>query len=223
MHFAKLTIKGSPFIGVFSVLTEKFMLLPYSLNERELKTIKENSSVDVIQLSLADSSLLGVVAKGKGYKILVSELVNEKEMKALEKEGIEALKLSKISALGNFLSVNDHYCVLSSKVFSQEQLKEIKDFLKVKLVDATINGSELIGSNMTLTNNGFIVNPSIKEKEFVLLEKELNLEGLTTTANYGDKFVGLSVVANSESVFVGERTSAKELMRIDEALSKKVI
>jgi translation initiation factor 6 len=119
------------------------------------------------------------------------------------------------------IALNDNYCVLSSKFFNQEQLKELKEFLKVKLIDATINNSELIGSNMVLTNNGFVVSPRIKEKEFVLLEKELKLEGLTSTINYGDSFVGLGLIANSKTAFVGSRTSGIELMRIDEALSKR--
>jgi len=220
MNIERLTIKGSPYIGVFTVMTESMILVPFNLNKKELKTIKQNTDLKIISVNLADSSLLGILSKGKQEKLVVSELVSDKEIKSLEKE-IDVLRIEKASALGNMIALNDNYCVLSSKFFNQEQLKELKEFLKVKLIDATINNSELIGSNMVLTNNGFVVSPRIKEKEFVLLEKELKLEGLTSTINYGDSFVGLGLIANSKTAFVGSRTSGIELMRIDEALSKR--
>ena len=220
MNIAKLSVKGSPYIGVFMVMTEKILLVPFGLAKKELKTIKENSDLELIETTLADSSLLGVFAKGKNNSFIVSEFVSDKEIQDLKDKGINLLRLNKVTALGNLIAVNNNYCVLSDKQFKNSQLKEIKDFLKVNIVNTTINGSDLIGSSMVLNDNGFIVNSDIKKKEFILLEKNLKIEGLTSTANYGDKFLGLSVVANNNLAFVGSRTSGTELMRIDEALTK---
>ncbi|MDP6670630.1 MAG: translation initiation factor IF-6, partial [archaeon] len=86
-------------------------------------------------------------------------------------------------------------------------------------IEAEIAESDLIGSNIVLTNKGFIANPMISEKEFKKIEKNTGLEGATATANFGDKFVGNGVIANSNTAFVGLRTTGHELIRIDEGLS----
>ena len=86
-------------------------------------------------------------------------------------------------------------------------------------MQTTIGGSDLIGSLCVASNKGFIVSPSVTKKEFKIIEKALKVKGTSATANYGDKFVGNSVIANSKAVIVGSLTSGHELNRIDEGLS----
>ncbi|MEK6902504.1 MAG: hypothetical protein AABX02_02875, partial [archaeon] len=54
--------------------------------------------------------------------------------------------------------------------------------------------------------------------EMEQLEAIFKVPGMTTTANYGDAFIGNSVLVNKHGGVVGERTSGPELARIDEGL-----
>jgi translation initiation factor 6 len=212
------TLKSSPFVGVFSVVTDKIALFPQVLEAKEKKQVEKLFGLETIYTSLANSSLIGVVAIGNSHGFAVSEIVEQEEIDALEESGIRIKKVSGITALGNMVECNDEkaFC---SKAVPKKTIKEIEKALKVECIEAKVAESDLIGSNIVLTNKGFIANPMISEEEFNKIEKETGLEGATATANFGDKFVGNGVIANSNAAFVGLRTSGHELIRIDEGLS----
>ena len=92
-------------------------------------------------------------------------------------------------------------------------------YVKVECVESEVAKSDLVGSSMVLTNHGFTVNPLVSEEEFSFIGKKTGLCGTTATANYGDKFIGNSVIANSKVALAGLHTSGHELMRIDEGLT----
>ena len=212
------TLKSSPFVGVFSVVTDKIALFPQVLEAKEKKQVEKLFGLETIYTSLANSSLIGVVAIGNSHGFAVSEIVEQEEIDALEESGIRIKKVSGITALGNMVECNDEkaFC---SKAVPKKTIKEIEKALKVECIEAKVAESDLIGSNIVLTNKGFIATPMISEEEFNKIEKETGLEGATATANFGDKFVGNGVIANSNAAFVGLRTSGHELIRIDEGLS----
>jgi len=217
MEIIKSTIHSSPFIGVFALATEKHVLLPNNVEKKEERRLGELFNAETVKTRLAESPLIGVLAVGNSSGIVVSGIVEEKEISHLKEKGLRVKRLAEATAIGNLVELNDSkgFC---SKVVQQKTKQEIEGFLHVELKYAGIANAEVVGSSIVLTNNGFIVNPSISSKEFKELEEWVKLSGNATTANLGDVFVGNSVIANSSGAVVGSYTTGHELMRIDQGL-----
>ena len=217
MNIDARTIKASPFVGVLGLLTDEFALLPLVAEKKELRGLEHFLGVPVIKGNLAQSSLIGVLALGLGSKIALSELVEAREVKELEKNGLDVFVLQGVTALGNLVALNEKGGI-ASPMLSAAQVKQLEDFFKIKLGQHSVVGSDVPGATIVATSKGFIVHPLVSEKELSLLEEMFNVHGVPTTANYGDRFVGNSVLANKKAVIVGVRTSGIELARIDEGL-----
>lgn len=217
MEIEKAKLEQSPYIGVFAIITEERALLPLRTEKSEQKLFEKVLKVKAEKATIASSPLLGAFATGNSKGIVTSGLASKQEIKSLEKKDFNVLRLKSISAIGNILEINDEKGVCS-QIISEKEKKDIEKFLGITIETQKIANTDLLGSCMVATNKGFIVNPSISQKEFEELEKNFGLEGNVSTANYGDELVGNSVVANSKGALVGELTSGHELIRIDEGL-----
>lgn len=218
MKFEKGTIKASPYVGVFSIVTENIALVPQGIFKKELKLFKKFDA-EIIKCSLGESSLLGVLASGIKDKFIVSELVTDSEVEHLKEKGLKVKTMQGITALGNILRVTEKGGI-ASKQFSSKQVKEIESFFKIKILQGMIAKSDLVGSSTAASINGFLANPEVSPEEFSCLENALNADGTTGTANYGDRFVGNCILVNSSAVLTGYNTTGYELIRIDEAFRK---
>ncbi len=218
MNFARGNIRSSPYVGVFCSATDDYALVPHSVLPKELRAVEEKLEVRAMKASIGNSGLLGVLSKGLGNKFAVSGLIETDEKRRLEKEGLELLVLEEnFTATGNLIALNRN-AGIASLVFGDATVKSLERFFGVKFWRMIVGGSELAGACITVTNKGFICHPNISEKDFARLGAAFRVSGKATTANYGDLFVGNSVVANSKGVIVGERTSGIELSKIDEGL-----
>lgn len=214
----RLRLHGSPYVGIFATVTEKIGLFPFSLPSDLEKKISDALGIEIVKATLANSSLLGVLAVGNSNGFIVSEIVEDRELDSLHEIGLKVKRLNSIAAIGNLVEVNDSKGVCS-KIFSKEAVREMENFLKISISSETIAGSDLIGSSLVLTKNGFLMNPNALKSEFNSIKKFLNLNyGGIGTANYGDNFVGNSLLANGRAAIAGEQTSGYELIRIDEGL-----
>lgn len=217
MKMEKSYLKGSPFIGVFSCITEKIGLLPLHTEKKEVKKTEEFFGIEVIQTSIAGSSLIGSLVKGNSKGFIVPEITEEKERKFLEEQGIKVKKVDGLSALGNLIGLNDFGGIVSPLI-RKNAFEEIKGFFGIKLKQMKIANSEVVGSCIITTNKGFVVHPEIKESELKEITSILNVQGSASTANYGDPFVANDILANSKGVLIGEYTSNAEMLMIDEGL-----
>ncbi|RLG70205.1 MAG: translation initiation factor IF-6 [Candidatus Iainarchaeum archaeon] len=212
-----LSIRNTPYLGIFSCLTEKLCLLP-ELPKKEIKIIEDLFDVEAVCCAVGGSSLIGVFCVGNKNGFLVPDLILKEEKEFLEQSGIK-LKIVDFyaSALGNLIACNDKKAIIS-KIIPEDLAEECAKFLKVEYKHTLLANTKIPGSCLVVTNKGFIVNPNIKEKEFSMLEKFLKLKGIPTTANCGDVFVGNDVIANSKGIAVGNTTTPVEVMKIEEAL-----
>ncbi len=217
MEIEKATLIGSPYVGIFSVLTDKLCLLPVTETKEKVKFISDFFDIEVFQANIANSALLGIFAAGNTKGFIVSNIIEEHEMEIFESSGIKVMKIPEIIAVGNLSEFTDSKG-LCSKNFSEETKKEISKFLGIDVQYAEVAESELIGSGLVATNRGFIINPNASKEEFDKIQKELGVHGTAGTANYGDVFVGNSIIANKNCAIVGLQTSGHELIKIDEGL-----
>ena len=215
MRIDKGTINASPFVGIFAVVTERIALLPYAVVPKEQVKFKELFDVEIIKTKLADSSLLGVMCAGISDRFVVSELALDSEIEMLKQAGLHIKRIGGLTAIGNLLRVNESGGI-ASRVLTRQQLTEIESFLKVKLTVTRVASLDIVGSAVVATDNGFIAHPNTLKEEFSMLKKSFGVEGIVTTLNYGDKFVGNDAVANSRAMLVGNRTTAFELLKIND-------
>src|SRR3989344_2374554 len=218
MNFSRGTVKGSPYLGVFCTATDEIALVPHSADKREARQIEGILGVKAVRAGIGNSSLMGVLSKGVGMKLAVSSLIEKEEEKALEKEGIELLKIrGGYTSTGNLIALNRHGGI-ASPLLSEKEISGLAEFFGVKFTQMKIADHDICGAGTTVTNKGFICHPDISEKDFSLLEKIFSVKGMPTTANFGDMFVGNSVIANTKGVMAGANTSGIELSKIDEGL-----
>lgn len=217
MELDKRTLNASPFVGVFGILTDDILLIPYGVSKKEFKNLNKITNTKVIKASIASSALLGVLGIGRGNKIALAEIARDEEIKKLEKQGLKTTRIQGVTALGNLVTVTSRGGVVSP-VLSKKQTNQLEKFFEIKMVKSKIAELDLVGASLVVNSNGFIVNPKVTKEEFKRIKKALKVKGVPTTANYGDRFVGNSVLANSNGIIVGHNTTGHELIRIEEAL-----
>ncbi len=219
MHFLKKNINGSPFLGIFCAVSDKLALVPTSISKKEETEIANALRVKVIKTTIANSSLLGVMAALFDNKIVVGQMIEKSEKKFLEEKGIEIISFREPTAFGNLVAFNENHGIAST-LLSKNAVKEMEAFFGVPIEQKDIAGSNLVGACVEVTGKAFIVNPKVNEKEFEFLEKAFGVPGVATTANYGDRFVGNDIVANSFGALIGSITTTHEMIRIDEAFRR---
>lgn len=218
MHLIKGTIKGSPFIGIHALATDSYCLVPKGIYKKEALKLKEALELELIKAQIGATSLIGCLAAGNKKGLVVSSIIEEKELTELKSFGLKVKVIEGYSALGNLIALNDNGLLLSS-LLSEGEKKAIKEFFGLPAIEVSYGVNALIGSSTIATNNGFIVHPKAEKEDFEKIKKALKVTGIRTTANYGDPFVRNSIIANNFGAFVGLNTSGPELVRIDEGLS----
>ena len=210
-------LRETPFVGIFAIATEKFVLVPKTISAKEEKRVAGLFGAEIVKASIANSGLLGVLAAGNSRGIVAGSVLEEKEEKELLDAGIRVKIVENFSAVGNLLEINDSKGVCAG-AFSEKQRKAMEKFLGVKLMVATIAGSDIVGAGIVATNKGFVLNKMASDKEAKEIERHFGIQGAKATANAGDCFLGNSLIANSDAALAGINTTGFELARIDEGL-----
>ena len=83
----------------------------------------------------------------------------------------------------------------------------------------TIGGIKTVGSASVLSAKGMLVTPDADEEEMKFLSDLFKVPVKSGTANFGNMYVGSSILANSKGVLVGKDTTPVEIGRIDDILS----
>ncbi len=216
MHFLKKNLNGSPFVGVFCATSDDFTIVPPTISKKEELEVKNTLETKILKITLANSSLIGVLGVMFGKKIVVPEIIEKKEKIFLEEHGLEVKQIHESSAFGNLVALNEHGGIAST-LLKKTTVDEMEKFFDLKIHQKDIAGSNIVGACIRVNNTGFVANPRIDEQEFEFLEKTFKVKGFLTTANYGDKFVGNDMVINNKGVLIGPITTTHEMARIDEA------
>ncbi len=218
MKVIKFSVKGSPFIGIFCRATEKACLVPHGLLSKEKKALEGALQAELVECSLTNTSLIGVLAIGNQNGFVVPSIVENQEIQLLQQIGLKIKRVPGVDALGNLVAVNDRAGICSPHL-PETIVKQIESMLKVPLLRTTVANSDLAGSATFITNRGFACNPNASKMELAKIKQALQLTGNPTSANFGDAFIGNSIVANSNGALVGQHSTPHEMLAIDEALS----
>jgi translation initiation factor 6 len=217
-HVLVTNFNGNPNIGLYGYATDKYCILGREVPEKLLEKIKEVLNVPIIELTIAGTSLIGVFANGNKNCLLLPKIVFPQELEVLDKHKIKYKIIdTKLTCLGNNMICNDAGC-LASDEYTERDIKQICDALKVDVTKAKIAELNTLGSLAVHTKKALLCHHDILEHEAEIIKKVLKVEVYTGTVNMGVPFVGSGILCNSFGFIVGDQSGGPEIINIDESL-----
>ncbi len=211
-----LEFNSNPFLGVMGLATERFALVPRGLPEETVKEVEKALDVPAIEMHVGGSILLGSLIASNSKGAVVSYIIEEDELKELEKY-VDVLVLEdKHNAAGNNILVNDNFALIHPNI-SARWVRKIEDVLGVPAKKGTVADIPTVGSAAAVTDKGGLAHPEADDGELEYLKDLFEVPFYRGTANYGSGFVGACMIANSKGAVVGNTTTNVEISRIEDA------
>ncbi|MBT3720732.1 translation initiation factor IF-6 [archaeon] len=213
MHILKTDYNGNPNIGLFCYATDKYCLVPVSMQEKEVEKIKEALDVPAHRIKVAGTDLLGVFFSGNEEILFVPKIMFDKELKVLDELKIKYQVIdSDLTALGNNMVVANDSCILNPD-FEDNVIKKISKIFKTK--KGQISGLNIVGSLAKGNKTHMVVSSEIEESELKFLKDNLKLEITKATVNFGSPYVSSGIVCNSNGFLVGDLSGGPEIHNVD--------
>lgn len=209
---------GIPWLGMFIKTNDSVSLLPIDSMKKLEDMVAERLGTQIIRASVADSNLLGIYAAINSNGIVLPNVVRDEEVALIKKSGINVyVSEEKNNANGNNIAVNDKGGIINPHI-EPAQAKKMGDALGVELVPATVAGYSTVGSACIATNSGFLAHYRANDDDLAKLKDALKVDGSKGTVNTGTGFVSYGAIVNKNGYVVGEKTTAFEIGRLEEAL-----
>jgi len=215
MTILQADIFGSPNIGVYCFACEGWAAVPAGTPPNKKKKFSECLNVDVCEVDIAGSNLLGILLAGNANGLAVPDIIHPHELETIKKStqsNIGILKDER-NALGNLILANDHGAIVDPS-FSATTIRALEQLLQVEVVKGHISGFPYVGSLGVATNKGAIIHPLIRDDEKETLEGVLKVQIEPSTVNGGVPFIRSGLLATSHGVVTGPLTVGNELMVI---------
>ncbi len=210
---------GSPSIGVYSLATDKILIVPKLVPLKKAERLGQWLKVELIHTNVGGSVLVGALACANSNGILLPNFVQEEELegiKAVFKGNITVMDTKK-TAYGNIILANDYGAIVDLRLKTPE-IKQISETLDVEAVPGEIADLPYVGSLGVVTNKGVLVHPLLKDSERKLLEDVLKVSVEVGTINCGIPYVGTGLIGNRYAAVVGSMTTGPEMFIIGNAL-----
>jgi translation initiation factor 6 len=210
---------GSPSIGVFLRVTEKFLIVPNQIPETKVKKLEEWFETEVIRTNIGGSVLLGPLICANSRGLVLPKYVWHEEVEPLKSLGDINITIAqtKRTAYGNLVLTNDHGAVADPRL-SKEDIDMVSDTLGVEVVQGEVAGLPYVGSLTAVTNKGIMAHPLIRPEEEALLKEVLKVPVGVGTINCGIPYIATGLIGNSKVAVAGSGTTGPELFMIGQAL-----
>jgi len=214
-----LSLFGNPSIGVYSLVTDRMILVPLQISASKVKKLEDELKVRALRVTLGESVLLGALACANSNGVILPHFVREEEVQAIKStfDLNVAVMETKRTAYGNLVLVNDKGAVTDPGLKGKD-LKSIADTLGVEAVPGEIAGLPYVGSLAVATNKGVLAHPLLKEEERKVLADVLKVPVDVGTVNGGVPYVATGLRGNSYGAVAGYITTGPELFIIGQAL-----
>jgi translation initiation factor 6 len=207
-------------VGVFATLTNSFALVAvgasenfYSVFEAELQDV-----IPICRTTIAGTRIIGRLTAGNRKGLLVPTSTTDQELQHLRNSLPDAIKIQRIeerlSALGNVIVTNDHVALVHPDL-ERETEEIIADVLGVEVFRQTVADHVLVGSYMTLSNQGGLVHPKTSIQDQDELSSLLQVPLVAGSVNRGSNVIGGGMVVNDWMSVTGLDTTAPELSVIE--------
>lgn len=212
------SIVGSVSIGVYSLATDKMVIIPRWVLLKKAERFEKRLGVKLVHTTIGGSVLAGVLASANSNGILIPHSVREEEVKAIKSvfEGNITVMDTKETAYGNMVLANDHGAIVNPKL-ELSKIQKISDTLDVEAVKGKIAGLPYVGSLAVATNKGVLAHPLLKDSERKLLEEVLKVPVDVGTVNRGIPYVATGLIGNSNAIVTGFLTTGPEMFIIGHA------
>lgn len=213
------SIVGSASIGVYSLATERIVIIPNAVPQEKAKQLAEWLKVKLIHTSIAGSMLAGAFICANSNGILVPLSICDEELSAIKScfDGNVTVMETKKTAYGNLVLSNDFGAIVDPRL-REPTVKQISDTLGVETVKTEIAGLPYVGSLAVATNQGVLAHPLLKDSERKILEDIFKVPVDVGTVNCGIPYVGTGLIANSHAAVAGSLTTGPEMFIIGNAL-----
>lgn len=195
-------------VGVFSTLTNSYALVAvgasenfYSVFEAELQDV-----VPICHATIAGTRIVGRLTAGNRKGLLVPTSTTDQELQHLRNSIPDEVRIQRIeerlSALGNVICANDHVALVHPDI-ERETEEIIADVLGVEVFRQTVADNVLVGSYMSLSNQGGIVHPKTSIQDQDELSSLLQVPLVAGSVNRGSPVVGAGMVVNDWMAVTG--------------------
>ncbi|UCE96469.1 MAG: translation initiation factor IF-6 [Candidatus Bathyarchaeota archaeon] len=215
-----LSLFGSASIGVYSLATDKMVLIPPEASESKAGKVENWLCVNLARTTIGGSVLLGALVCANSNGVVLPHYVRKKELRTIKKVANDAnlaILETKKTSYGNMVLTNDYGAVVDPRL-KPSTIEKISDTLGVEAVPGEIAGLPYVGSLALATNKGVLAHPLIREEEKQLLKKILKVPVDVGTINCGIPYVATGLIGNSNNVVAGFLSTGPEMFIIGQAL-----
>jgi len=213
------SIVGSVSIGVYSLVTDKILIVPKLVPLKKAERLGEWLKVKLIHTAVGGSVLVGALVCANSNGILLPNFVREEELQVIKFlfEGNITVMETKKTAYGNIVLANDYGAIVDPRL-KELEIKQISETLGVEAVPGEIAGLPYVGSLAVATNKGVLAHPLLKDVERKLLDDVLKVPVDVGTINCGIPYVGTGLISNRYTAVAGSLTTGPEMFIIGNAL-----
>ncbi len=216
--FELLDFNENPNVGVFCRANDDFAFVRTQLLKKVKKKIVAALQVKLVELSIADASIIGSLLSFNSTGAVVTDFIDEKSLQLIKDQGLKVCVIEDtFNAAGNDILIND-YGALVHPDLGKKTLNDIKQTCDVPVYQGTIGNLKTVGMAAVVTNKGCLCHPKVTDEEKGLLGEVFQVRVMIGTVNHGSPLIGSGLVANTKGAIIGNRTTGIEMGRIEEAL-----
>ena len=213
-----LGFNENPNVGIYCRTNDTIVFLQQSLLKKTKHLVGEVLGVKVVELCIADSTIIGSLLTCNSHGAVVTAYANKDTFHTIEQQGFRVFPIKDvINAAGNDILTND-YGALVHPDLKTATVKKISDVLGVPVQKGTIASLGTVGMAAVVTNKGCLCHPKTTDEEKAQLEKVFDVDVMIGTVNHGFPMIGSGLVANTKGAIIGNMTTGIEMGRIEEAL-----
>jgi translation initiation factor 6 len=217
-HLELLDFNENPNVGIYCRANDSIGFLQISLPKKTKKLVADILGVKIVELSIADSTIIGSLLTFNSYGAIVTAYANKETLRTIENQGLKLFPIKDIiNAAGNDILANDHGALVHPDLHNTT-VKKISDILGVPAQKGTIASFGTVGMAAVVTNKGCLCHPKVTDEEKQQLEKIFEVNVMIGTVNHGFPMIGSGLVANTKGAIIGNMTTGIEMGRIEEAL-----
>ena len=213
-----LDFNENPNLGVYCRANDNIAFVCKGLSKKVKSRIELVLDVKLVELSIADATIIGSLLTFNSKGAVVTDFVDEDAIKIIKDQGLEVCIITdKLNAAGNDILVNDNGALVHPDL-KESSIDDIKQTLKVPVHRGTISELKTVGMAAVVTNKGLLCHPKVTDEEKNVLKDVFNVNVMIGTVNHGSPVIGSGLVANSKGAIIGNLTTGIEMGRIEEAL-----
>lgn len=219
MALSLFDLFGSASIGVYSLVTDRMVIVPPQVSKTKAQKLEEWLRTKVVVTAIGESVLIGALACANSKGIVLPHFTQREEIDSIKSAldvNITVMETKK-TAYGNLILANDYGAVVHPGL-RKEDMTKIEDTLGVEVVPGEIAGLPYVGSLATATNKGVLAHPLLREEEQKILKDILKVPVDVGTVNCGIPYVATGLIGNTFGAVAGFMTTGPEMFIIGHAL-----